>query len=78
MTGNVGQELTFLLPKAESKTFPDLFSNIETVSPDITGFQSHNAFLKRKTELGIENYGVSVTTMEEVFLKVPTAVKTNH
>lgn len=54
LTGDVGAELTYLLPKAAVASFPTLFSAIE---------DSRDA-------LGVDSFGVSVTTMEEVFLRV--------
>lgn len=42
------------MPKQESSKFADLFSQIED----------------NKGSLGIDNYGVSVTTLEEVFLRI--------
>uniref|UniRef100_UPI00358EF626 phospholipid-transporting ATPase ABCA3-like isoform X2 n=1 Tax=Myxine glutinosa TaxID=7769 RepID=UPI00358EF626 len=58
-----GAELSFLLPKEESKNFAGLFGEMEM----------------RRNELGIAGYGASVTTMEEVFLKVcDTAGVTNE
>ncbi|XP_072453663.1 phospholipid-transporting ATPase ABCA3-like isoform X2 [Notamacropus eugenii] len=51
---NVGAELSFLLPKESAYRFESLFTELE----------------ERQTELGIASYGASVTTMEEVFLKV--------
>lgn len=50
----VGAELSFILPSEATGKFEDLFMDLET----------------RRQELGIANYGASVTTMEEVFLKV--------
>ena len=50
----LGLELSYILPKEESNEFESLFSHLE----------------KHKEELGIESYGASVTTLEEVFLKV--------
>jgi hypothetical protein len=32
---------------------------------------------EKKIELGIQNYGISITTLEEVFLKVATQ-EVNH
>jgi ATP-binding cassette, subfamily A (ABC1), member 3 len=51
---NVGTEVTVELPFASSQLFETLFSN----------FDDHLA------DLGIHSYGMSVTTLEEVFLKV--------
>ena len=49
-----GLELSYILPKEESSQFESLFGHLEN----------------NKSELGIESYGASVTTLEEVFLKV--------
>ena len=46
-------ELIFNLPEAEAANFAKLFENLE----------------KAKAEMGILNFGLSVTTMEDVFLK---------
>jgi ATP-binding cassette subfamily A (ABC1) protein 3 len=51
---DVGAEMSFQMPLAASKQFAALF----------------NALDARKGTLGIVDYGISVTTMEEVFLKV--------
>lgn len=50
----LGAELSFILPSEATGKFEDLFMDLET----------------RRQELGIASYGASVTTMEEVFLKV--------
>ena len=50
----VGAELSFILPSEATGKFEKLFLELET----------------RRQELGIASYGASVTTMEEVFLKV--------
>lgn len=51
-----GYELSFVLPHDSVSKFPPLFGQIE-------------AEIKSKTSsMGIENYGVSMTTLEEVFL----------
>lgn len=49
-----GAELTYILPSEATGKFEDLFNELES----------------RREELGINSFGVSVTTMEEVFLKV--------
>ncbi len=51
---DVGAEMSFQMPIAASKQFPPLFDYVDA----------------HKEELGIVDYGISVTTMEEVFLKV--------
>lgn len=51
---NVGSELSYLLPHDSSSQFQTLFNHIEL----------------KQNEFGISSYGVTVTTMEEVFLRV--------
>jgi len=51
---DVGAELSFVLPSSATAHFPELFDTLQS----------------RKAELGISSFGVSVTTMEEVFMKV--------
>ncbi|XP_051826879.1 phospholipid-transporting ATPase ABCA3-like [Antechinus flavipes] len=58
MESNVAAELSFILPKESSYKFESLFTELE----------------EKQTELGIASYGVSVTTMEEVFLRVSKLV----
>ena len=47
-------ELCFVLPKSSLKEYPRLFNEIDSY----------------KSRLGIESYGVSLTTMEEIFLRL--------
>ncbi|XP_070811047.1 phospholipid-transporting ATPase ABCA3 [Pituophis catenifer annectens] len=54
LESNVGAELSFILPKESTHKFEALFTELEL----------------RREELGIASYGASVTTMEEVFLRV--------
>jgi len=54
LLSNVGAELSFQMPLGASNSFPNLFANLE----------------KESARLGVASYGVSVTTLEEVFLKV--------
>eukprot|EP00730_Choanoeca_flexa_P008671 TRINITY_DN12519_c2_g1_i12.p1 TRINITY_DN12519_c2_g1~~TRINITY_DN12519_c2_g1_i12.p1 ORF type:complete len:1527 (+),score=451.98 TRINITY_DN12519_c2_g1_i12:2-4582(+) len=54
MKGNVGAELTLIIPKDSVSVFPKMFEELEA----------------RQQELNIMSYGMSITTMEEVFLKV--------
>lgn len=54
LTSNVGAEISFKLPLSEASGFSDLFTKFE----------------EQKASLGIEQFGVSVTTMEEVFIRV--------
>ena len=51
---NVGAELSYILPHESSDKFEDLFTELE----------------ENRTQLGISSYGASVTTMEEVFLRL--------
>uniref|UniRef100_A0A4W2DPR4 ABC transporter domain-containing protein n=1 Tax=Bos indicus x Bos taurus TaxID=30522 RepID=A0A4W2DPR4_BOBOX len=50
----LGAELSFILPKEHAHRFEALFNDLEM----------------KKGELGVANFGASITTMEEVFLKV--------
>lgn len=50
---SAGTEISYSLPHEKSKLFEALFNDIET----------------KKNQLEIDSYGVSITTMEEVFLK---------
>ncbi|XP_069503020.1 phospholipid-transporting ATPase ABCA3 [Ambystoma mexicanum] len=54
LESNAGAELSFVLPKESTHRFEALFTELE----------------RRRNELGIASYGASVTTMEEVFLRV--------
>uniref|UniRef100_A0A7M4E1M5 ATP binding cassette subfamily A member 3 n=1 Tax=Crocodylus porosus TaxID=8502 RepID=A0A7M4E1M5_CROPO len=54
MESNAGAELSFILPKESTHRFEMLFTELE----------------QKREELGIASYGASVTTMEEVFLRV--------
>ena len=51
---DVGAELSFILPSSSTPSFPNLFDRLEA----------------DKVPLGIQSFGVSITTMEEVFMKV--------
>ncbi|XP_077983375.1 phospholipid-transporting ATPase ABCA3-like [Glandiceps talaboti] len=54
MVSDVGAELSYILPRENSTVFTALFKDLE----------------ENLQPLGINSYGVSVTTMEEVFMKV--------
>eukprot|EP00052_Salpingoeca_macrocollata_P025254 m.229564 g.229564 ORF g.229564 m.229564 type:complete len:1857 (+) comp22401_c4_seq1:3439-9009(+) len=54
LEADAGAELSFLLPQHETASFPTLFSSMDA----------------NQQRLGIASYGISVTTMEEVFLRV--------
>jgi hypothetical protein len=58
---DVGTELTFQMPIRETGSFAGLFERLDN----------------DQTSLGVEQYGVSVTTMEEVFLKVASSDEAN-
>lgn len=52
-----GHEISFILPHEAIHTFAELFSAVEQA-------------IATKSNLGIESYGVSMTTLEEVFLRL--------
>lgn len=65
----VGTEISFKLPLASSSAFASMFREIEScmgrsVSEPETGTCEDGSYH------GIESYGISVTTLEEVFLRV--------
>ncbi|KAI4457986.1 atp-binding cassette transporter subfamily a abca [Holotrichia oblita] len=51
---NIGSELTYILAEDQASVFEKMLNDIEN----------------RSTNLGINSYGISLTTMEEVFMKV--------
>ena len=53
LESNIGAELQYLLPLESKAQFNELFEFIDS----------------QKSELKVASYGVSVTTMEEVFLR---------
>lgn len=54
VAGDIGTELSYQLAEANSKVFHPMFAELE----------------ERSDELGVDSYGISLTTMEEVFMKV--------
>lgn len=54
LESEISAELSYLLPFDQSKSFANLFSDVE----------------QKKSSLGIQSFGTTATTMEEVFLKV--------
>uniref|UniRef100_A0A2K5SFW9 ATP binding cassette subfamily A member 3 n=1 Tax=Cebus imitator TaxID=2715852 RepID=A0A2K5SFW9_CEBIM len=54
LESSAGAELSFILPRESTHRFESLFAKLE----------------KKQKELGIASFGASVTTMEEVFLRV--------
>ncbi|CAK6444803.1 unnamed protein product [Pipistrellus nathusii] len=61
LESSAGAELSFILPKECTHRFESLFAKLE----------------KKQKELGIASFGASVTTMEEVFLRVGKLVDTS-
>ena len=53
LNSNINSEISFKLPTEEANKFPELFIEIE----------------RRKEELGVFNAGISVASVEEVFLR---------
>ncbi|KAB0347715.1 hypothetical protein FD754_012572 [Muntiacus muntjak] len=58
---SIGEELTFILPKESMHRFEALFTDLEL----------------RQEELGIASFGASVTTMEEIFIRVNKLMDSN-
>ncbi|XP_070574888.1 phospholipid-transporting ATPase ABCA3-like [Ptychodera flava] len=54
LVSDVGAELSYILPRENTPAFTPMFQELE----------------ENLSNLGIDSYGVSVTTMEEVFMKV--------
>ena len=52
-----GRELSYVLPRSQLDKFPDLFAAMERNKAETSGD-------------GIDSYGVSMTTLEEIFLKL--------
>ncbi|XP_071741723.1 ABC transporter A family member 1 [Rutidosis leptorrhynchoides] len=65
----VGTEISFKLPLVSSASFEYMFREIEScISKSVPHSESFEHV--GSTEYGIESYGISVTTLEEVFLRV--------
>lgn len=65
----VGTEISFKLPLASSASFEYMFREIEScISKADANLISSE--IENRTDFGIESYGISVTTLEEVFLRV--------
>lgn len=64
----VGTEISFKLPLASSASFESMFREIERCMTRSACLESPG--YKEPNYLGIESYGISVTTLEEVFLRV--------
>ncbi|KAL9264205.1 ABC transporter A family member 1-like protein [Drosera capensis] len=68
LVSEVGAEMSYKLPLASSASFENMFKEIEGYMKQADPISDinrgdHNCF-------GIESYGISVTTLEEVFLRV--------
>jgi ATP-binding cassette subfamily A (ABC1) protein 3 len=61
MLTDVGTEVTFQLPLSASEKFPSLFEEVDN----------------NLEALGVRSYGMSVTTLEEVFIKIAHGTTTN-
>ncbi|PRQ44758.1 putative ABC transporter, P-loop containing nucleoside triphosphate hydrolase [Rosa chinensis] len=64
----VGTEISFKLPLASSTSFESMFREIESCMGSSTS--NLETSCDEKDYIGIESYGISVTTLEEVFLRV--------
>ncbi|XP_027188413.1 ABC transporter A family member 1 isoform X3 [Cicer arietinum] len=65
----VGTEISFRLPMASSSTFERMFREIEgCMKKPVSNMEISGSC--EKDSHGIESYGISVTTLEEVFLRV--------
>lgn len=65
----VGTEISFRLPLLSSSAFESMFREIEScLRKSVCNLESIST--GERDSLGIESYGISVTTLEEVFLRV--------
>lgn len=65
----VGTEISFRLPMASSPAFERMFREIEgCMKKPVSSMEANGS--SDKDSHGIESYGISVTTLEEVFLRV--------
>ena len=69
---DVGAELSFILPSTATHHFPSLFDTLEgqTNTFLLFGHFTWDVSTADQRGLGVSSYGISVTTMEEVFMKV--------
>lgn len=65
----VGNEICFKLPLASSSSFENMFREIEGCMK-LSDPKSGTPEDEHNHSIGIESYGISVTTLEEVFLRV--------
>lgn len=71
----VGTEISFKLPISSASSFESMFREIEnymrrSVSDSEMNCLTDTSTGDEKDHFGIESYGISVTTLEEVFLRV--------
>lgn len=71
----VGTEISFKLPISSASSFESMFREIEnymqrSVSNSAIKCSSETSTGDKNDHLGIDSYGISVTTLEEVFLRV--------
>ncbi|KAJ4767254.1 ABC transporter A family member 1 [Rhynchospora pubera] len=66
---DVGTEISFRLPLSSSSSFEAMFREIESCIRQ-SNQQPESSFIHSDTTSCIESYGISVTTLEEVFLRV--------
>ena len=62
LVSDVSAEISFQLPMESIRDFPALFLQLD----------------ERKEELGLQTYGIQITTMEEVFLRVAHLDNPDH
>ncbi|XP_038980608.1 ABC transporter A family member 1-like [Phoenix dactylifera] len=67
---DVGTEISFRLPLTSSSSFENMFREIDSCirRPHLSSEKCHSSY--SEGNFGIESYGISVTTLEEVFLRV--------
>ncbi|KAK9664352.1 hypothetical protein RND81_14G035600 [Saponaria officinalis] len=68
IVSEVGTEISFKLPLASSSCFEAMLQEIESCMRNSTSCSGAGAYVNGCA--GIESYGISVTTLEEVFLRV--------
>ncbi|XP_010554823.1 PREDICTED: ABC transporter A family member 1 [Tarenaya hassleriana] len=68
----VGNEISFKLPLASSPCFEDMFREIESCMKRSVDSSRINE-IEGLSYPGIQSYGISITTLEEVFLRVAGA-----
>ncbi|GMH18706.1 hypothetical protein Nepgr_020547 [Nepenthes gracilis] len=68
LVSEVGTEVSFKLPLASSSSFENMFKEMESYMEKSASNSKINGI--KDNFPGIESYGISVTTLEEVFLRV--------